>query len=226
MRGSNGTIPSGISPRRRRLPAKARLFWKYQPEEGLEEVSIGFLAPIIDRFGTAKKIETALIETLLSCRLMPAGRLEPLIRYSSSKNKKDFLQRLPFLSSLPAKAADRGRAARAGPGAGRQPQGPAVTENSADAPTIRFRPDNGLQPAPGNIVHQRGKKMKRMYPRIILSLSNGLIESPAVYGTAGERTIYYQRSSCRDLIGRQRGPGWTWECRKTGTIRKQRAGSA
>lgn len=80
-----------------KVPKTYSVFWKFSLEEGIEEVPLSMIGFIVSRFNQPKSIETALLEVLLYCYFMKELKLEPLIKHSNSKSKKDLLKRLPFL---------------------------------------------------------------------------------------------------------------------------------
>lgn len=79
------------------LPEQIDVLWKYSTQDGIEEMPYGLMGFIVFRFKKSKSIETAMMEVLLYCCLAKEKELKPLIEYSSSKNKKDLINRLPFL---------------------------------------------------------------------------------------------------------------------------------
>lgn len=78
-------------------PPETMVFWKKEVETGIKEIPMGFLYVIVQLFKKGKKIETALLEMIFYCVLQKEKKLNPLIKFSNSKNKKDLLDRLPFL---------------------------------------------------------------------------------------------------------------------------------
>jgi hypothetical protein len=81
----------------KRPPKKKVVFWRYDTEAGVSEFVPGFLSIIIDRFTNPETIQTALMEIMLYCIIRKERSLKPLIDYANSRNKAQFIRRIPFL---------------------------------------------------------------------------------------------------------------------------------
>lgn len=73
------------------------MYWKYDSEYGIIEKPLNLMDFISSRFKEGKCIQTNLIELTFYFHLKKEEDLKVFIEESNSNNKKDFIQRLPFL---------------------------------------------------------------------------------------------------------------------------------
>jgi Lanthionine synthetase C-like protein len=78
-------------------PEKGLCYWLYNTETGISEYSIEQIGFIIFMFKKAKTIKYALFQVILFMLFSNVKKIQPLIDYSNSKNKKDIITRMPFL---------------------------------------------------------------------------------------------------------------------------------
>lgn len=77
--------------------SKHSCLWQYSIDSGIEAYQLDMMSFIIFRFKKVKSIKQALYEMLVFCKLTKQKKLKPLIDFSNSKDKNDFIQRFPFL---------------------------------------------------------------------------------------------------------------------------------